>query len=126
MAMKLSKEQIKHFKEKLEKEKEELEKELNKIGRKNPDVAGDWEVTPGELNTNPADPSELADTFEELENRSAIEDSLEEKLGFVNKALNNIKKGSYGICGVCKEPIAIKRLEVNPAATECVKHAAGR
>lgn len=126
MAMPLSKEQIKHFKEKLEVEKEELEKELKNIGKKNPDVVGDWEVTPGELNVNPADPSELADAFEELENRSAIEDSLEEKLIFVNKALANIKKNTYGTCSVCKEPIAIKRLDANPAATECVKHAGGR
>lgn len=121
--MKLSKEKINYFKEKLETEMEELEKELKNIGRKNPDVKGDWEVTTGELNINLADSSELADTFEELENRSAIEDSLEEKLGFVNKALANIKKGNYGICSVCKESIAIKRLEVNPAANECVKHA---
>lgn len=126
MAMSLSKEQIKRFKEKLVGEKEELEKELKNIGKKNPDVVGDWEVTPGELNVNPADPSELADTFEELENRSAIEDSLEEKLVFVNKALENIKKNTYGVCGVCKKPIAIKRLEANPAAIECVKHAKGR
>lgn len=124
--MSLSKEQIKHFKEELEGEKGELEKELKNIGKKNPDVVGDWEVMPGELNVNPADPSELADTFEELENRSAIEDSLEEKLIFVNKALANIKQNTYGVCGVCKKAIAIKRLEANPAATECVKHAGRR
>lgn len=107
-------------------EKGELERELKNIGKKNPDVAGDWEVTTGELNVNPADPSELADTFEELENRSAIEDSLEEKMVLINKALAKIKKGAYGVCGVCQEPIALKRLRANPAATECVKHAERR
>jgi RNA polymerase-binding protein DksA len=124
--MGLSKEKIEYFREKLEEEKVKLESGLKNIGRKNPDIAGDWEVMPADLNINTADKNELADAFEELENRSAIEDSLEERLMFVNKALENIKKGKYGVCGECGKPIDLKRLEANPAANKCIKHAAGR
>jgi len=117
-----SKEKIEYFKGVLEKEKNHLEKDLGRVGRRNPNVPGDWEVSPVDLNAEISDPNELADTFEEMETRAALEDKLEERLTFVNHALNRIKKGTYGYCQVCKEPIEEKRLKVNPVAKTCIKH----
>jgi len=117
----LSKEKIEYFREKLEEEKKHLEKDMERVGRKNPNAPGDWEVAPVDLNAETSDPNELADIFEELENRSALEDKLEERLMSVNRALNRIKKGIYGICGRCGKPIDIKRLEVRPESKFCVK-----
>jgi len=121
--MTLSKQQLAHFQEKLEVEKKQLENELSHVGKKNPEVEGDWQVTQGEINLDVPDQSDLANTFEELENRAALENTLEERLIMVNKALERIEKGEYGYCDNCKKQIDVKRLEANPAASECIDHA---
>ena len=124
--MVLSKEKIKHFQGRLEEEKKELENDLSRVGKKNPDVPGDWEVVPENLNTEMSDTGEISGAFEDMENRVAVENTLEERFNLVNIALENIKSGSYGTCsnkGEKAHPIEIKRLEANPAATECIKHA---
>ena len=124
--MLLPKEKIEHFQKKLEEEKKQLESELSRVGRKNPEVPGDWEVVQEDLNVETSDTGEMSGAFEELENRAAIENTLEERFVLVSKALDSIKKETYGICKNKEEkahPIEIKRLEANPAATECIKHA---
>lgn len=115
---------IDYFKNKLEEEKNRLEAELARVGKRNPAIKGDWEPTPAEAETDTrtSEQSELADKFEEFENRSAIEVHLEEKLNEVIAALERIKKGVFGICTVCGEKIDEKRIEANSAATTCVKH----
>ena len=124
--MPLTKEKIKHLEEKLEEEKKQLESELSRVGRKNPEVPGDWEAVPEDLNVETSDTGEMSGAFEEMENRSAIENTLEERFILVSRALDSVKKGTYGVC-VSKEgkphPIESKRLEANPAAAECIKHA---
>ena len=124
--MPLTKEKIKHFQEKLEEEKKQLESELSRVGRKNPEVAGDWEAVPEDLNVETSDTGEMSGAFEEMENRSAIENTLEERFILVSRALDSIKKETYGVCSSQEgkpHPIEYKRLEANPAATECIKHA---
>ncbi len=120
--MPLTKEKIEYFKEKLEKRKTELEKELSVVGRKNPDIKGDWEPTQVDMNPMVSDKNELANSFEEMEERAVVEDNLEEQFTFVNQALERVKKGTYGICETCGEDIDERRLEVFPAAKNCVKH----
>ena len=123
----LTKKKIQYFKEKLEKEKEHLEKDMERVGKRNPKVPGDWELMPAtDLNVDTADKSELADVFEELETIAAFEDKIEERLIAVNQAIERIKRGNYGICLVGKEQIEEKRLEINPAAKYCIKHAQNR
>lgn len=119
----LAKKKIEYFKKKLEEERARLEKSLERVGKRNPNVPDDWEVTAPESNISTADKSEIASAFEELETRAALEDKLEERLTFVNQALLRIKKKSYGICQTCKIPVEEKRLEVNPVARNCIKHA---
>ncbi|MEW5907907.1 MAG: TraR/DksA C4-type zinc finger protein [Patescibacteria group bacterium] len=121
--MGIPKEKLEYFKKELEKNKKNLEDLLKRIAKKNPLVSGDWEVEPVDLNPMLADKNEMADVFEELENRKAIEDKLEERLTFVNEALERIKKGVYGFCLKCKQPIDEARLKANPAARHCIKHA---
>jgi len=38
----------------------------------------------------------------------------------ITAALCRIEDGNYGYCIGCDEPIAIKRLEFNPAAAKCI------
>ncbi len=115
---------VEYFKKKLEEEKIRLEAELARVGKRNPAIKGDWEPTPAEDETDirTSEQSELADKFEEFENRSAVEIHLEEKLNEVIAALEHIKKGVFGICEVCGEKIDENRLEANISAATCVKH----
>lgn len=113
---------LENFKNRLEKEKARLETELKEVGRRNPSNPKDWEPLPPEMDTRTSEQSELADKFEEMENRSAVEIHLEEKIGEVNAALDRIEKDKFGICEICKEKIDEKRMEANPAAATCVKH----
>ncbi len=114
---------LEYFKNKLEEEKKKLLVDLATVGQKNPEIPGDWEATPAEMDTRASEQSELADKFEQMENRSATEVHLEEKLNEVNAALEKIKNGTYGVCEVGGEKIDEDRLEANPAASTCVKHA---
>jgi DnaK suppressor protein len=43
----------------------------------------------------------------------------------IEKALERLDKGDYGFCVECDEEISVKRLEIDPAATHCIK-CAGR
>ncbi len=42
------------------------------------------------------------------------------ELSKVNRALARMQAGEYGYCLTCGEPIAPKRLDFEPAATQCV------
>ena len=120
---KLSKSKLEHFEKLLLKKKEELEKNLSEIGEENPDVPGDWETKAEERSNLPSDPNDMADIFEDLENRAAIEDTIEGHLGEIKKALERVEEETYGVCTECGEPINEKRLEAFPSADKCIKHA---
>lgn len=119
----LTAEQLNKFRTILEDEKNKLERELEKVGKRNPEVKGDWVVEVPDLNVGLSDENDISDIYEELENRNALGDNLEENLTLVNKALERVKGKTYGLCEVCRQPIDEKRLEAYPAATTCVKHA---
>lgn len=42
-------------------------------------------------------------------------------LAKINKALQRITDGSFGLCERCEEPISLKRLEVRPVTTLCIR-----
>ena len=44
-----------------------------------------------------------------------------EKLRMIDEALENIKRGKYGICADCGQPIGEGRLEARPFAHYCIK-----
>ena len=111
------------FKRLLEQEEEKLEKELSVIARKNPKNPEEWEVKAPDMNPMVSDQSELADMFEELEAQTGLEIQLEERYKEVNAALKRVEDGSYGTCTVDGKPIEQKRLEANPLAKTCIKHA---
>ena len=110
------------FKNKLEEELKKLTADLATVGRKNPDNPADWEPTPSPKTIDESDPSDVADEIEDFEEHSAVLKQLEIQYNEVKAALERIKKGSYGLCNVCGEEIAIERLRANPAATTCRKH----
>ncbi len=119
----LSKEKIEYFKKKLEEHKKETEKELSGVARPNLQAPGEWETTVPDMNVMVSDKNELADTFEEQENREAIENNFEKHLMSIEKALKRINEGTYGICKICNKEIDEERLEAYPMAEYCIKDA---
>lgn len=111
-----------HFKKKLLEEKALIERELRSVGRINPDNTSDWEATAGNLNIDPAEIEERASEITDFEDRSAVEFELEKKLNEITMALEDIAKGTYGICRVCNKPIEADRLEANYSAETCRAH----
>ena len=115
---------LNEYTSKLNDEKKLLEEELSKIARRDPDNPGNWElvVEPAD-ETSMADKNEAADRFEDFSQTRSTEISLVERLKNVEKALEKIASGTYGICEVGGELIEEARLKANPAAITCVKHA---
>lgn len=60
----------------------------------------------------------------EYEKELSVERNAEDLLRKVERALDRIEKGEYGVCESCGEPIPAARLEVLPYATLCVACAA--
>lgn len=112
-----------HFRQKLEEEKRRLEDEIQKMAKPNPHVPGEWNPKTPDLNPMLSDQNEMADTFEEMDNMMGIEFQLEERLKEVRSALERIEKGAYGKCEKEGEAIGEERLQANPAARTCMKHA---
>ncbi len=113
----LTDEQLNTLKQKLADEKARLESELADVGIKNPAQAGDWNaVTDEGSDVSVADKNELADKFEDLEENTAIVETLETQLRDVTDALARIDTGTYGVDEKTGEPISAERLEANPAA----------
>ncbi len=113
---------LNYFKTKLEEERQSLEQQLSEIAKIDPEDPDNWKTTKENLNIMPADRNELADIFEEAENREALERELENRLNEVKSAIGRIDEGAYGKCEVAGCKIEKKRLEANPAATTCIKH----
>ncbi|NPA53086.1 MAG: TraR/DksA family transcriptional regulator [Aquificae bacterium] len=53
-----------------------------------------------------------------------LEDIEVEILREIDKALERMRDGTYGLCEVCGNPIEEKRLRALPWTTLCIKHAA--
>jgi DnaK suppressor protein len=49
-----------------------------------------------------------------------------QELQRIAAALRHLEQGEYGDCEDCGEPIAVRRLEMDPAATLCIRCATAR
>lgn len=110
------------YKEKLETELTELTAELKTIGIQNPENPADWIESGTDLDTEAADPNEVADRTEEWDERRATVATLENRYNNIRHALERIEAGTYGICEVCAGAIESDRLDANPAARTCKAH----
>ena len=62
---------------------------------------------------------EATESFE-LEKRLALQKQARTNLAEIEHALEKFKKGTYGLCDICGQPIAPDRLEAVPHANLCV------
>ncbi|MBP9772233.1 MAG: TraR/DksA C4-type zinc finger protein [Candidatus Pacebacteria bacterium] len=112
---------MKYFKEKLEGEQANLLGELKGLGAiRNPET-NDWDAIPEE-SVPEADENDRADRTEDYEEKTALVNTLKNRLHDVEDALGKIGKSSFGKCEVCGEDIEKERLEANAAAPTCIKH----
>ena len=112
---------VSHFKQLLKKELKRLDTELKTVGHKE-NSAGEWESQATDVDVLASDPADIGDNMENYESNNAVLKDLEIEYDEIVHALENIKKGVYGICEVFGEPIEIGRLEANPAARTCMAH----
>ncbi|MDO8264845.1 MAG: TraR/DksA C4-type zinc finger protein [Candidatus Parcubacteria bacterium] len=120
----LTKKFLEQQKEILEEEKESLREQLKSFATEDPKLKGDWDTRfPKHSSGGSGDSAmeEAMDEVQEYATRLPLEHSLELKLRDVNTALEELKKGKYGICEKCKGKIEEKRLEAYPAARLCLK-----
>lgn len=115
----LSEEQISDLRANLEAERDSLDEELAGHGKK---VGKDWTGS-SESEGEQADPNDAADNIETLATNVPLVEELEERRREIEKALEKMEQGTYGVCDVCKKPIPFDRLEANPAAATCIAHA---
>jgi len=62
---------------------------------------------------------EATESFE-LEKRLALEKQTRANLAEIELALEKFKKGTYGLCDICGQPIPADRLEAVPYANLCL------
>ncbi|SHJ61797.1 regulatory protein, yteA family [Anaerobranca californiensis DSM 14826] len=102
------------YKEKLLNLKKELEN--NSINQ----VVG-FKDSIGELSLIDNHPADIGDELFERSKDLSIRENNQMILEKVNKALDKIAKGTFGICDSCLKEIERERLEIIPYASECTK-----
>jgi len=111
------------YRARLQKEHDGLTEELKSVGAQNPATPSDWVArapNENEMNIEEADRSEAGDRMEELGLNVGLVDTLEVRLNNVNRALEKIEKGAFGVCELCGKEIEHDRLEANPSARTCI------
>jgi YteA family regulatory protein len=65
-------------------------------------------------------PADIATELFDAEHNAALKESEEFVVREIDDALNRIKNGTYGICGICGKHIGDERLEALPYARNCI------
>jgi len=102
----------------LMKEKQRLAKELAEFAEQNPKNSQDYDAKFPNMGDKEDENAEEVDTYS---TNLTLERTLESTLRDVEKALDRIKKGNYGICKYCGKEIDEKRLRARPASSSCVE-----
>ena len=56
----------------------------------------------------------------EREHQLTVAATLDERMGQVQRAIERLDAGGYGVCDACGQPITAERLDAFPSATSCV------
>lgn len=76
----------------------------------------------GELSSYDNHPADEGTELYEREKDIALNEHYKLLLGNINKALEAMENGKYGICEVCGKEIPLERLEALPNTTYCIEH----
>lgn len=75
----------------------------------------------GELSMIDNHPADVATEMEDREKSYALIDNEKKLLNDINKALERIDNGTYGICRICGNEISDERLDFIPYASLCIE-----
>ena len=118
--IKITKEELKI---RLENEMLELKKEISDIAIPDSSAPGGYDAKEnGQADGDVLDTADQAAELTDIHNNDAILKILEERKESVQKAMDAMADGKYGVCHECGGEIEHKRLLVNAAATACIEH----
>lgn len=110
---------LKEIEGQLTEEKKRLEDELTEFSHRNKKAAGtDYEADFPNMGDKEDENAEEVATYS---TNLTLERTLESNLRDVEKALDRIDKGTYGICKYCGKEISEKRLRARPASSSCIE-----
>ena len=117
MARNLAKSTVERYRKRLEEERDRLmvmirDYELELEEARLTESSSDRSPDPGN--------AEAGSMKFEYEKELSIEQNTVDLLGKVERALENIENGRYGICESCGKPIPMARLDALPYVTLCV------
>lgn len=101
----------------LETEEKKLKDELGQFSKPNPHVKDDYDTNYPEYGDDMEDNAQEVTDY--ISNKP-LEISLEKSLRDVHASQERLKKGAYGVCKYCDEPIDEKRLLARPTSSSCV------
>jgi|SRR3989344_2606212 len=104
---------ISKLKDRVEMQRKAITAKLLRLKREDPFATEDRSII--------VEPGTDASTLFGHEKTVVLEGQLKTDLKEIEKALEKIKKGTYGVCERCGKPIDVARLEVKPAAIYCMK-----
>lgn len=119
MNKKLTKKQLEHFKEKLLDEKKRVLEEMDELQSSN--LKQSISDASGENSRYSYHLGDVASLSYGREFSMGLAERQQKYLEQVDEALQRIEDGSYGICKVTGEPIAVERLDEVPVAKYSVR-----
>jgi len=106
------------IKESLIERKAKLEKELSAFAKKDEHVKDDYKADFPEYGDKE---DENANEIAQYSTNLSLEQSLEKTLQDINKALESMEKGTYGVCKYCSKEIGEQRLLARPVSSACME-----
>jgi len=98
-------------------QKKQILHELSELSRKDNHEADNTSTKFPEYGDKPDENAqEITDYSTNIVTEKVLEKSLED----IDKSLERIKKGTYGVCKYCGNQIAEKRLLARPTASSCI------
>ena len=104
---------LKKLRERVEAQRITILSKIKRLRREDPFVTEDRAII--------VEPGTDASALFSHEKTMILENQLKKDLKEIESALFKIKKGTYGICEKCQNPIDAARLEVKPSAIYCLK-----
>lgn len=117
MEQELDKQGLAEIEKQLTNKKNQIIKDLKKMSRRDNHEADNRTAKFPEYGDKP---DENAQEINDYSTTVVAERVLEKNLDDINQALDRIKKGTYGFCKYCGQPIGKKRLMARPTASSCI------
>jgi RNA polymerase-binding protein DksA len=114
----MRKEFLKKMEAQLNDEQARLKSDLEEFTKQNPRNREDYVATFENIGDKEDENAEEVATYS---TNLSLEHSMESALRDVDRALERMKSGTYGVCKYCSKEISEKRLEARPSSSSCIE-----